>query len=263
MNSAAENLSPQQPAVGGLEPVTRETLQTKVYAELRRAIMGGIFVPGETVTLRRLSEIFGTSIMPVREAVTRLIGERALVMLPNRTVIVPQMTRARFEDLTTARVLAEQQVARVAATRMNAQQIAGLNQQNDGIIDALRREDWQGALIANRDFHFMLYAGAGSDVFSHLIETLWLQVGPFLVFSMTSPPARWTTEHHLAVISALRARNASAAAKAIAADIKETARHLLQTGIFLQAHDAQQSVRSQRRRLRHAGFAEVPIKPGH
>lgn len=214
------------------EPLTRETLQTKVYAELRRAIMGGVFPPGETITLRHLSNIFGTSIMPVREAVTRLIGERALVMLPNRTVIVPQMTRERFEDLTTARILIEQQVVRVAAGRMDAKQVVAIERQNERIRQSLRKEDWQSALVGNRDFHFMIYEAAGSEVFSHMIETLWLQVGPFLVFSMTTPAARWTTEHHLAVIDALKTRNTTAAAKAIAADINASSRHLLETGIF-------------------------------
>jgi DNA-binding GntR family transcriptional regulator len=232
----------------GLEPLTRETLQTKVYAELRRAIMGGIFLPGETVTLRRLSEIFGTSIMPVREAVTRLIGERALLMLPNRTVIVPQMTRPRFEDLTIARVLVEQQVVRMAAARIDEKQAAAIERQNDRIREALRKEDWQSALVGNRDFHFMIYEAAGSDVFSHIIEMLWLQVGPFLVFSMKTPSVRWTTEHHLKVINALKARDPDAAADAIAADINESAKHLLEIGIFPEANTPAAAKRASGRR---------------
>ena len=220
-------------ALPTLEPVLHETLQRKVYAELRRAIMGGILVPGETVTLRRLSEIFGTSIMPVRDAVTRLIGERALMMLPNRTVIVPRMTRRRFEDLTRARVLLEQQVVRMAAMLLTDAQIAGVKRHNDRIIAALDNGEWHAALLANRDFHFQIYEDVGSEVFSHLIESLWLQVGPFLVFSMRTPAVRWTTEHHLVVIEALTSRNAAAAARAIAADIDESAQHLLGTGVFL------------------------------
>ena len=230
----------------GLEPVSRDTLQSKVYAELRRAIMGGTFLPGETVTLRRFAEIFGTSIMPVREAVTRLIGERALQMLPNRTVILPQMTRERFEDLTRARVLLEQQVVRMAAARLTDAQIAGVARLNERIIEALKRSDWHGALMANRDFHFRIYEDVDSDVFSHLIESLWLQVGPFLVYSMKAPTVPWTTEHHLAVLDALRARNGAAAAKAIGADINESAQTLLKSGIFLDDDDGEPGQRALR-----------------
>jgi DNA-binding GntR family transcriptional regulator len=41
--------------------------------------------------------------MPVREAVSRLIAERALVMLPNRSVIIPRMSRGRFIELSRIR----------------------------------------------------------------------------------------------------------------------------------------------------------------
>ena len=121
----------------------------------------------------------------------------------------------------------------MAAMLLTDEQIAGVKRHNDRIIAALDQRQWHAALLANRDFHFQIYECVGSDVFSHLIESLWLQVGPFLVFSMRTPAVRWTTEHHLAVIEALSARNAADAARAIAADIDETARHLLGTGVFL------------------------------
>ena len=52
--------------------------------------------------------------MPVREAVSRLIAERALVLLPNRKVIVPWMTRERFIELWRVRQLLEGRVAEIA-----------------------------------------------------------------------------------------------------------------------------------------------------
>jgi len=216
----------------GLRPVARETLQSKVLAELRRAIMGGVFKPGETVTLRRLADDFGVSVMPVREAVNRLISERALELLPNRMVIVPEMTRRRFRDLTTVRLMVEREATRVAAQAMAPGTIRALEHENERIRERLTAGDWQGALLANREFHFLIYRSAGSAVFGHVIESLWLQVGPFLVFSMELPAARWTTEHHVQVMAALKARKVEAAVAAIGADIEETATRLLEVGVF-------------------------------
>ena len=71
-------------------------MRVRVYRALARGLMAGMFKPGEAVTLRTLANRLGTSAMPVREAVSRLIAERALVLLPNRSVIVPRMSRARF-----------------------------------------------------------------------------------------------------------------------------------------------------------------------
>jgi len=57
----------------------RDTLRLRVYGALARGLMGGMFTPGEAVSLRTLAARLGTSAMPVREAVSRLIAERALV----------------------------------------------------------------------------------------------------------------------------------------------------------------------------------------
>src|SRR5690606_34687563 len=81
----------------------RDTLQRRTYETLRQALMAGVFQLGQSVTLRTLAAALGTSPMPVREAVSRLITERALTMLPNRTVIVPRMTRNRCIELFKAR----------------------------------------------------------------------------------------------------------------------------------------------------------------
>ena len=63
--------------------------------ELRDFLMVGGVQPGEKITLRELTSAFGTSLMPVREAVQRLAAEGALEVLPNRAIRVPLMTRAR------------------------------------------------------------------------------------------------------------------------------------------------------------------------
>ncbi len=77
-----------------LATVDNETLYKRVYSNLHQALIAGTFRPGEPVTLRQLVQSLGTSVMPVRSAIARLIAEGALDMLPNRSVIVPRMSRA-------------------------------------------------------------------------------------------------------------------------------------------------------------------------
>src|SRR5271154_278523 len=95
----------------------RDTLRLRVYRSLARGLMAGMFKPGEAVTLRTLAKRLGTSAMPVREAVSRLIAERALVLLPNRSVIVPRMSRTRFAQLSRTRQMLEGTLAEIAAAR--------------------------------------------------------------------------------------------------------------------------------------------------
>ena len=53
---------------GALSPVGRETLHDRVYAELRRSLIHGMFDAGDMLRIQDLAETLQTSTMPVREA---------------------------------------------------------------------------------------------------------------------------------------------------------------------------------------------------
>ncbi|MET0749079.1 MAG: GntR family transcriptional regulator, partial [Rhizobium sp.] len=107
-----------------LAPVGRETVQDRVYSELRRALIGGLFEPSQVLTIRGLADALVTSTMPVREALGRLITEKALEALPNRSVRVPPITLERIDDLLRARTLIEGEAIALAAERMGPKDIA-------------------------------------------------------------------------------------------------------------------------------------------
>jgi DNA-binding GntR family transcriptional regulator len=213
------------------DPV-RDTLQQRVYHALGRGLMGGMFTPGEAVSLRTLAARLGTSAMPVREAVSRLIAERALVMLPNRSVIIPRMSRDRFIELSRIRQKLEGMVAEMACVNARKPDIEALARINDGLRQAISDEDPRGAMTGNMVFHFAFYEFAGSEVALPLIETLWLQAGPFVALSAKLPNIRWTLRHHGRLLAALRAGDAAAARQAIEDDIGETLEQLLKKADF-------------------------------
>ncbi len=230
-DNARARLRSGQP-VDVLAKAERDTLRLRVYRALARELMAGMFKPGEAVTLRTLARRFGTSAMPVREAVSRLIAERALVLLPNRSVIVPRMSRARFSQLSSVREMLEGSLAELAATRLTPALLRRLSETNDAMRRSVAQDDFREALAHNMAFHFTLYESAGEEVMLPLIEMMWLQAGPFLALSLTIPSARWTARHHQAAIAALRAGNSGAARRAIEADIQETRDHLLAKAVF-------------------------------
>ena len=71
-----------------LAPIDVTTVQERVYQSLRLGLLRGEFLPGEQVSIRGLAEVLGTSAMPVREAVARLIAERAIEQTGPRTLRV-------------------------------------------------------------------------------------------------------------------------------------------------------------------------------
>src|SRR3954470_6488093 len=99
---------------GPLSPVGRETLHDRVYAELRRSLIHGMFDAGDMLRIQDLAATLQTSTMPVREALGRLVSEQALEALPSRSVRVPIIRRERLEDLARARCLIEGQITALA-----------------------------------------------------------------------------------------------------------------------------------------------------
>lgn len=210
----------------------RDTLRQRTYSTLRYALMAGAFRPGHTVSLRSLAASLGTSSMPVRDAVSRLIAEHALVMLPNRSVIVPRMTRARFIDLFRARQVIEGMAAEAAAARVTPNLLRQLSAVEVELRKRIVAGDLEGALLGNMRFHFTLYRAGQTEVLLQLIETLWLQAGPFLAYSVTIPGVRWTSRHHKTLLAALRSANAAGVRSAIELDIDETFNQLLRKADF-------------------------------
>jgi DNA-binding GntR family transcriptional regulator len=217
------------PIVSGPE---RDTLQLRVYRALANGLKTGMFRPGEAVTLRSLAMRIGTSAMPVRQAVSRLIAERALVLLPNRSVIVPRMSRARFIELSQTRQMLEGMASEGACAHATPTLLRQLAESNEAMKRCIEADDLRGALAHNSAFHFMLYRAADMQVILPLIEMLWLQAGPFLALSLLTPGASWTARHHAAALSALHGGDGQAARHAIEADIEETTGQLLQRAIF-------------------------------
>jgi DNA-binding GntR family transcriptional regulator len=199
------------------------TLHDDIYAVLRRDLVSGGLVPGQRVSIRTLADRFGTSLVPVRDALKRLVAEHALLMLPNRTVCVPRMTRERFQELLQARLVLETMLTRRAAEQIDHKEIARLEEINDGMRDAVKTGDVKRYLAANHNFHFGLYSAAGSEVVLPIVEMLWVQAGPFLNAVFTDQGTRNAGGSHAEVLKALRRRDPAGAAAAINSDLANAA----------------------------------------
>ena len=208
------------------------SVSQRVYRTLSELLTTGGFQPGESVSLRNLAKRLGTSAMPVREAVNRLIAEQALQMMPNRQVIVPRMTRRKYFELVRVRQLLEGMVAGEACDNMTDKLLRELNEDNKQLFQALTGESIAEILTRNKQFHFKLYSAAQSEVLLPIIEGLWMQTGPFQALSLSRQKPLWRGRRHTALLKALRLRNRESVAMAIKGDIGDVAEMLMQIGVF-------------------------------
>ena len=203
------------------------TLQERVYQELRNALYQGRFMPGDSLTIRSLAKALGTSPMPVREAMQRLVAEQALVQLPNRTIRVPALTPGVLTELVRIRMEIEGYAAQRAALRGTAALCQQLRTINENFRKAIEAEDPAGMLEGNQLFHFAVYRAADAGELLKIIESLWLRFGPILAFERTVPGSFVMFERgmhiHERVIEAIVRRDPASARFALALDIRAAA----------------------------------------
>jgi DNA-binding GntR family transcriptional regulator len=207
-----------------LESLERpEGMTTHEYAHrrLRQAIMVGSIRPGESLTIRGIAEAMESSPTPVREALRRLSAEGALRVLDNRRIMVPRMTADRFSELVSLRSMLEQHAARRAVPHITERRIDQLAEIDRAQDEAIARKDNGTALLLNQEFHRTLYTANPEQVIMPMVESIWLQLGPFLGIAMEHVAQLYFVDRHQEAIEALRKRDEDAVATAIKADISE------------------------------------------
>jgi DNA-binding GntR family transcriptional regulator len=196
-------------------------LHNSVYDELCWRMVTGRITPGVTLSTRGLAQELGVSQMPVREALSRLAAERAIEIRSKRRITVPPMTPARFDDLLRCRLLLEPEAARLALDHID-RPLLKLLKESDARMDlALRTGDVNAYMEGNFDFHFALYRAQHLATLNQLIETLWLQFGPYMrVVYGRFGTARLVDQHQVA-LAAIESHDRGALGLAIHRDIED------------------------------------------
>jgi len=214
----------------GLLTVDPVPVHEKIYQEIVHALMSGMFAPGQKLTSRKLAAELGTSDMPVRSALSRLHSLRALDARGNGSMQVPQMTAEKLCQLMELRALLEGAATAAACDMIDDNSLRDLRRSCTELTDAAKLGDIDLYLRRNYEFKFSIYRHCNNDQLVFLIETLWMQVGPFLrsyasVFQ-GDLSGILEIDYHQEVLAALEAKDAARACEAISRDIEEGSKYL-------------------------------------
>ncbi len=203
------------------------TMQDHVYAHLSEALMAGVFRPGEPIAITDLARQFGTSAMPVRDAVRRLHAEGALQIEPQRGVRVRLAEEAEVAELIRLRLNLEPGLAAAAATRLSDEALQALDETAMALGDALGDADPLRLLQLNKALHFILYEAAAQPVTLQIVRMLWARMGPVIRVYVSNPAFAITPETARRLVVAVRARDSRAARRWVIETIRTPAAILL------------------------------------
>ena len=126
-----------------------------IYQEICDEIVLGALSPGQKITEKSLSERFGTSRGPVREALRRLEANALITWVPNAGARVASFSKQQIESLLHVRLLLECDAARDAAINASPQDIEAIElllQQHAETIQA-KQDGRYAEQSHNNDFH--------------------------------------------------------------------------------------------------------------
>lgn len=210
-----------------LKKIEREPLWDLVHAQLREGLLAGRFAPGSRLTMRYLAETLGTSVTPVRDALTRLAAQGVLQFGPRNCAVVPEISAAELRELTAIRCELEGRAAFEAATRRDAETLSRLEEQLKTMEGYIAARKMTAYLSMHRKFHFGIYAAAQMPILGELVENLWLRCGPTLGFVVPEYVLLLKgTDHHKSALQAMQRRDGHKAKKAIVADIMDASAYL-------------------------------------
>lgn len=189
---------------------TSEPLRDQILQRCRTMLISGHVIPGQKLPLRPLAEEFNTSLMPVRDALNRLVADGALELSSSRTIRVPHMSDERLVELHEIRCALEGLAGAMATPNILATSIDRMQTLIDEMSAALEANDYDSYVSRHYSFHFTLYGAANRPNLLAMIDSLWLQIGPYFRQGVEKAKKVKTDPNigHRRIVAALRARDA-------------------------------------------------------
>ena len=190
----------------------RRNLKAAVAAAIRDQVLTGRFRPGEKMNQEQLAEEFGTSRLPVREALIILETEGLVDNIARRGAFVAQLTREDIYDYYAVYGVVAGLAAARAAKRVTADNLAALN----ALIPGMEQED-EAARLNDLCVYFhrtINRAGSTRRLYSEL-----RRLSEAFPPRLSHYPPQWRSQalrEHQAILDALQAGDADTALAATA-----------------------------------------------
>jgi DNA-binding GntR family transcriptional regulator len=137
------------------EPLIR-SMTSQLIVRFRERILDGSYPPGSALRQDVLAAQFGTSKIPVREALVQLQSEGLVDIFPNRGFQVRPLAAGELDEVFSLRLKIEPAAAALGAKHACAADHLAAQEALDRLNDALADPEFSSAGRLNRAFHLLL-----------------------------------------------------------------------------------------------------------
>ena len=206
-----------------------DNLSGRVYHDIKRLILRNEIMPGQKLHHQELSDRLGVSRTPVREALSRLVQEGYVKLLPNRGFVCKEIGLQEAEELYDLRECLEAFCVEKAILNISDDALEGLQRKIDLYGRDTQKQFTRERLIYDQGIHLEIADMAGNETIKKSLTQVFERIILKRKTDGLYDLARGVSAHeeHLSLIEAMRKRNVSEAVRVIRKHIQDGKRNVL------------------------------------
>ena len=196
-----------------------------VYDALRKAIVEGDLAEGENLRQDQIAQMFNTSRIPVREALSRLEQHGLITTERYKGAVVAGLSIEEIDEIFEFRALVEAEVIRLAVPNLDHDTLAVARGDCEEFGQETDSARW-GEI--NRRFHYSLYAASQRPYYLQIVRTSLDRIDRYLraQLTLTNGMMRAKREHE-AILAACLNRDAGLASRLTRDHVLDAGRSLV------------------------------------
>lgn len=182
--------------------INRRYLHDEVADRMRELIQSGEMEPKARVNEGELTERFGISRTPLREAIKILATEGLLELLPNRGARVASISQVEIEEMLEVIAGLEATAADIACRTVGDAEVAAIERDHEAMVIAWKAGDEAEYFRLNRLIHEALMASARNATLSSIYTSLSgrIQRSRYTAHQTPEQWARAVSEHEQMIV---------------------------------------------------------------
>lgn len=201
----------------------------RIHTDLREQILNGEIPQGHRLVVRTYAAKYGTSDLPVREAIRRLEGDGLVEVHQNRGASVRHLTAEEIPGTYIVRGELEGLATRLAGPHLDQSDLAELWQLNEAMKTAADGGEAADYNRLNHEFHTLIFNRCPYKEVTDTILRIWSGQAAFgMVFGIDARRMATSIKEHEGIVESLERKDWFAAGDLAREHKWSTARSLLE-----------------------------------
>ncbi len=199
-----------------LKKKTITSREDLVYEAVKESVLAGQLKPKEMISQSDIARQLGVSVIPVRNAISRLVAEGLLTQDPYHSPQVQALSREELEEVLVICSDLEILAARKAVPHIGKEEMARIDAKIDEMSSAIDKKELLLYGKLNREFHMEIYQHSRYPRLCQMIADLWDKADVHRyrsMYDLIPDLAQHTQQEHIRLVRLLQSKQVAEVAQ--------------------------------------------------